>query len=158
MFLNNILKSINSLIKMVLKKVNLKVLFLAVFVIVLGIYILYDYSFTNIFNSIFTNIHSDVVGYHLEYTTNHIYADSIDNFKDDLIVIQSQQGFLGIPVDGYDVTDLKTFKEMFFKGYGKLCIFSPDQQIKVNGLIVNNTDLYTVHPNLVDYFFELFGI
>lgn len=122
------------------------------------IYILNDNSFTNLFDYIFTTIHSDPTGFVYYYTTNDIYADSIAKFKDDLIFIQSFQQSLGIPVDGYEVTDLKVFKEMFFKGHGQLCIFSPDQIIKVNGIILNKTELYTVHPHLVDYFFELFGI
>ena len=145
---------------MVLKKLLLNLKFLAVFVIVLGIfiYILYDYNFTNISSYIFTTIHSDALGWDYFYTTNNIYADSINKFKDDLICIQGFQNTLGTPVDGYDVTDLRVFKEMFFKGHGQLCIFSPDRIIKVNGIIVNNTELYTVHPNLVNYFFELFGI
>ena len=143
-----------------LKKLLFNFLFLAVFVIVLGIfiYILNDYSFTNISSYIFTTIHSDALGAHYIYITNNIFADSISNFKDDLIVIQSHQTSLGTPVNGYEITDLRLFKEFFFKGDGKLCIFSPDHIIKVNGLIVNNTDLYTVHPNLVLYFFDLFGI
>jgi hypothetical protein len=140
---------------------NIKILIIILSLItILSIFIYNVYSFTNLYFNYFTTIHChcDPVGYDYFYTTNTIYADSIDNFKDDLICVQSFQESLGTPVNGYDVTNIKVFKEMFFKGEGKLCIFSPDRIIKVNGIILNNAELHTVHPNLVDYIFELFGI
>jgi hypothetical protein len=141
------------------KNIRILIIILSLIIIILSIFIYNDYSFTNLYDNIFTTIHCDPSGLNFYYITNNIYADSIDNFKDDLICIQSFQGALGTPVDGYEVTDLRVFKEMFFKGEGQLCIFSPDQNIKVNGIMLNNkTDLYTVHPNLVHHFFDLFGI
>ena len=138
---------------------NLKILIIILSLItILSIFIYNDYSFTNLYGNIFTTIHCDPLGYHFHYTTSDIYDDSIVKLKDDLIAIQSYQGTLGTPVNGFEVTDLRIFKEMFFKGHGKLCIFSLDQNIRVNGIIVNNSELYTVDPNLVHYFFDLFGI
>ena len=147
-------------IKLMLLNKNIKILIiiLLLLITILSIFIYNDYSFTNLYYNIFTTIHCDPSGYNFYYKTNTIYADSISKFKDDLICIQSFQQKLATPVNGYEITDLKTFKEMFFQGYGQLCIFSPDQIIKVNGLIVNNKELYTVDPHLVNYFFELFGI
>jgi len=139
------------------KNIKILIIILSLFTI-LSIFIYNDYSFTNLYGKIFATIHCDPLGYHLHYTTSDIYHPSIEKLKDDLIAIQAFQGTLGTPVDGFEVTDLRIFKEMYFKGEGKLCIFSLDQNIRVNGIIVNNSELYTVHPNLVNYFFDLFGI
>lgn len=143
---------------MLLNKIIKILIIIFSLITILNIFIYNDYSFTNLYDNIFTTINCDALGYIYDYKTHDIYHDSIEQFKDDLICIQSFQDRLGTPANGYDVTNLKSFKEMFFQGYGKLCIFSPDQVIKVNGIIVNNTDLFTVHPDLVNYFFDLFGI
>jgi hypothetical protein len=138
---------------------NIKILIIILSLItILSIFIYNDYSFTNLYYNIFTTIHCDPSGYIIHYTSNTIYADSIDQFKDDLICIQSFQGTLGTPVNGFEVTELRIYKEMFFKEHGQLCIFSLEQNLRVNGIIVNNAELYTVHPDLIHSFFDLFGI
>jgi hypothetical protein len=129
-------------------------------VIISGIFIynIDDDSFTNFYNSIFTTIYCDAAGIDYTYVSNTVYVDQVVKFRDDLICIHSFQHLLNNPVEAYEITDFTLYRDMLFKGDGKLCIFTPDQIIIVNGLIVNNTDLYTVHPDLVFKLFDLFGI
>jgi hypothetical protein len=144
-----------------LQNKNIKILIIIlglITILSIFIYNLNDDSFTNLHNYIFRTIYSDVVGYHFDFITNDFYTCTVDKFRDDLICIQSLQDTLGTPNDGYEIKEYRLFKEMFFKGHGKLCIFSPDQINKVNGLIINNVILHTVDPVVVDEFLELFNI
>jgi len=129
---------------MFLKKLVLNLLFFTVFVIVLGLFIynLNGNSFTNIYNYIFTTIH----------------CDALEEFKDQLIILQSFQDYLVIPCDGYDIENKDVFLDMFDNKSGKLgyirCSDAPAGQYFIE---VNNKT-YSVHPYLVDIIFERFGI
>lgn len=136
---------------MSLKNLLFNLLSLAVFFIVLGIfiYILNDYSFTNISS----------------YITTTIYCDAEDEIRDQLIILQSFHDKLVTPMDGYDIVDDNVFIDMFHNRSGRLGYIQcsdGDTGHWNNGPVVYimevNRKIHTVHPYLVDILFEKYRI
>jgi len=132
---------------------NLKLIIVGlVTVIILGIFIynLSDNSFTNFSKYIFTSIYCDPLD---------------DEFKDQLIILQSCHDYLVAPINGYDIVNEEVFLDMFNNRSGKLGYIQCSNGMggqwfkgPVVYTIEVNKIIYTVHPYLVDIIFEIFRI
>lgn len=133
-FYNNIFSlcdAVNIINKNLNKKINS--LIVVIVVVIFGVLLYTLYNNINIFAFCFTTVYCETSVSDLAW----------------LSTLEMLQYIIGVPNNGYDITNFSVFVNMLI--LGKLCI-APVNGIFLNCIIINNI-LYTVDPKLMYFLF-----
>lgn len=130
-FYNNIFTTV----KFINNNFEINSLIVVIVVIIFGVLLYTFYNYINIKAFCFTTVYCET---------------SVSNLAR-LGTIEMLQFVIGVPNNGYDITNFSIFVNMLI--LGELCI-APVNGIFLNCIIINNI-LYTVDPKLINFLFYL---